>query len=435
VHIQGQRPTPPPARPRARAAALLAALLAALTTALLALTALNAYADLPEDRGKRRRPFHQWLSHQLTELAGAGMANMTDPGRGDGAAQASASWLGRALDDPDASDGGGFIGAPAVFYTPETSLLFGVGGMYYLPTAGAPGRVTQLTAAFAYTLKEQALLEFRPNIFWDHGRYHMFGDYRYSYFPDSFFGVGNRTRTADEERMVLSILRARSFIERRVGDVPLFLGLLYEAEYYQVLERQPGGILDTQPVRGREAATVSALGLTITYDSRDQTLTPTSGVFLYGSAALSTPELGASERFARYILDARHFIGLWEGHVLAWQAVLTLCQGDLPFQAMPNLGGGRLGRGYFGGRFRDKHMMLGQVEYRAHLWWRIGAAAFGGAGQVADTLAAFDATQWRPFGGAGLRFLVDPDAGATLRFDVGFGADSIGIYFDAGEAF
>jgi hypothetical protein len=396
----------------------------------LSLPAL-ALGDLPQDAGKRRRPFHQWLAGHLSELTDEGMASMT--GDANSAGRVIASWiLHEAGDDSERS--GGLIGAPAVFYTPETSALFGFGGMYYLPTVGARGRVTQLTAAAAYTLKGQILFDFKPNVFWGYGRYHMYGEYRYSYFPDSFYGVGNSTQRADEERMVLSVLRGRSYLERRVAP-SLYLGMSYEIEQYNVLEVTPGGILDTQPIQGREAATVSALGVMATYDSRDQTLTPTSGVFLYGSMALSTPELGGTERFGRFVVDARQFVSLWRGHVLAWQVVLKFIHGQPPFEAMSDMGGGRLGRGYFGGRFRDRHLLFGQVEYRAHVWWRVGVAAFGGAGQVAHALADMEAGQWRVFGGGGLRFLIDEDAGASLRFDVGFGADSLGVYFDAGEAF
>lgn len=339
------------------------------------------------------------------------------------------SWL-----EAEADSEGGFIGAPAIFYTPETSVLFGLGGMYYLPTVGARGRVSQITAAAAYTLKDQVLVDIKPNFFFDRGRYHLFGEYRYSYFPDTFFGVGNKTQPGDAEDMVLSSFRARTYVERRLGEV-FYVGFLHEVERHDVLEVTAGGALDAEQIPGQDGAFVSGLGAMLTYDSRDQTLTPTSGSFVYGSAALFVPELGSEHRFGRFVIDARKFLAFAHGHVFAMQAVLKFCHGEPPFQVLPDLGGGKTSRGYFGGRFRDRHQLFAQVEYRAHIWWRIGGAAFLSAGQVARTLREFDFGEWHPSGGVGLRFLIDQDAGANLRFDVGVGTDSFGVYFDAGEAF
>jgi outer membrane translocation and assembly module TamA len=82
--------------------------------------------------------------------------------------------------------------------------------------------------------------------------------------------------------------------------------------------------------------------------------------------------------------------------------------------------------------------LAAQTEYRflpfsfAKRW---GAAAFIGAGTVADNPLSIDLSKLKVTGGAGVRFLIFPTKDIYTRFDIAFSEDGPGYYFFIGEAF
>ena len=95
-------------------------------------------------------------------------------------------------------------------------------------------------------------------------------------------------------------------------------------------------------------------------------------------------------------------------------------------------------RGYYLGRFRDKNLIAGQVEYRIlpfSFSKRVGASVFMSIGQVFGDDRSLKWGQFLPAGGAGLRFLIFPEKDIYTRLDMAFTAEGSGIYFFIGEAF
>jgi outer membrane translocation and assembly module TamA len=102
------------------------------------------------------------------------------------------------------------------------------------------------------------------------------------------------------------------------------------------------------------------------------------------------------------------------------------------------MGGESLMRGYYLGRYRDKHLLAGQVEYRmlpfsfAKRW---GASLFFAAGEVFNCNNNFQFKNLLPTGGAGLRFLLFPEKDIYTRIDYALTREGSGFYFFIGEAF
>ena len=107
--------------------------------------------------------------------------------------------------------------------------------------------------------------------------------------------------------------------------------------------------------------------------------------------------------------------------------------GDLPFYALPSLGGGRRGRGFIEGRFRDRSLWAATAEYR--FWviprgfpltpWtptlrveRVGLALFYDVGSVADDWWDLFRATPKHSGGVGVRATLERSA--PFRVDVGF---------------
>jgi len=91
----------------------------------------------------------------------------------------------------------------------------------------------------------------------------------------------------------------------------------------------------------------------------------------------------------------------------------------MPFYLMRTLGGGGTLRGVDEFRFRDRHLVLLQAEYRFEIITAIDGAVFYDTGMVAPRLDAIRATDFERDWGLGVRF--GSNGGVFMRIDVAFG--------------
>ncbi len=193
-------------------------------------------------------------------------------------------------------------------------------------------------------------------------------------------------------------------------------------------------MIDSGELLGASGGVVSQLVGGGAWDSRDNIFAPTKGSFAQATVAYSDPALGADYRFARYTADARRYRRIGRG-VLAGQAYLEATSGDAPFDQLSLLGSGMIMRGYVRGRYRDQDLAAAQLEFRMPVVGRFGAAAFAGAGTVAPNLSSLTSTTVLPSYGAGVRWLLLPKQGTTVRVDYGMGKNASGLYIAFNEAF
>jgi len=121
--------------------------------------------------------------------------------------------------------------------------------------------------------------------------------------------------------------------------------------------------------------------------------------------------------------------------VLAFQFTTHFSHGDTPLQELGRFGGSKTMRGYFEGRYTDRHLFSTQVEWRQKLTPLWGVIAFAGMGGVAPTIDQFSIKHTRPAIGVGVRFLIDKKEDLNLRLDFGVGQKKIKNYFNVAEAF
>lgn len=129
--------------------------------------------------------------------------------------------------------------------------------------------------------------------------------------------------------------------------------------------------------------------------------------------------------FTQATLDLRQFVSvLAERRVLAtrlWVATTEpVDDGRVPFFLMPTLGGNETLRGFRAFRFRGRHAILLQGEYRWEIWSGLEAALFYDAGKVADRRADLNLRRLERDYGFGFRF--NTDDGIIMRVDAAFGS-------------
>lgn len=215
----------------------------------------------------------------------------------------------------------------------------------------------------------------------------------------------------------------------------LYLGAGYELRDSDVLDTEDGRRLASGVVTGAAGVVASGIRLSAVRDTRDNVVNPTRGSFHTASAARFGGGAAGDVEMTRYTLDLRRYLPVREGHVFGLQGYLRSTTGEVPFQLLPQLGGQDIMRGTYEGRYRDRHLVAAQVEYRARLWRRIGLVAFAGAGQVTHRLGDIALGDLHYSIGGGLRFMIDRQERMNLRLDVGRARGASGTYITAGESF
>jgi outer membrane protein assembly factor BamA len=177
-------------------------------------------------------------------------------------------------------------------------------------------------------------------------------------------------------------------------------------------------------------------GLSFVVDTRNHSFFPTGGGLYTVRVAGYPPILGGDYGYSRLEADLRTFVGRRSGSVLALQAYGSFMFGNPPFYALSALGGPSRMRGYYQGRYRDRHFLTAQAEFRRMVWWRLGFAAFAGVGEVFGSEGSdfrVQDLQWSV--GGGLRFAFNQAERVNLRVDLGIGKHTTGVYFQLEEAF
>jgi hypothetical protein len=179
----------------------------------------------------------------------------------------------------------------------------------------------------------------------------------------------------------------------------------------------------------------AALGLRVQNDTRDNTFYPRSGSFADATLDFYDAAFGGRHSYRNLALSYSYFLGFGKKNVLAMHGSLCASWNGAPFYDLCLLGMSEDLRGYEIGRYRDQRFLSAQVEYRRELFWRVGAVAFIGAGEVGKTFTSFNASDILPGGGAGLRFTVAKKNHVNLRGDYAWGRGSHGVYIGITEAF
>lgn len=327
----------------------------------------------------------------------------------------------------------GWVAMPVISYAPETSLTLGGFVLHHfgLDAASFP---TTLSLLLMVTLKKQVIAEFKPELYWDQNSYRLEGYFEGQEFPDRFYGTGNVVSDGDAEDYDRRFVRARIKFRRRViGD--LYAGIATDQLWMDVDADDPDGLFATREYVGESGGFTSGFGVTGLWDTRDNRTYTTHGQLAEVTLIPYFPAFGSDFEFVKTQLDLRSFWATWKNQVLGLRYTLEIATSDVPFYLMPYLGGANLLRGYFQGKYRDKTAQTLEAEYRFHLFWRLGAVAFAGAGQVGSSVEEMLDARPRPSVGGGLRFDLSGGEDINLRVDAGWWPGDFGFYVAMLEVF
>lgn len=263
-----------------------------------------------------------------------------------------------------------------------------------------------------------------------------------------FYGFGNRSSASNESNYAM-------------GDANLKLGagfhlarpaaVVFQERYRDVSIEN--GVVSTLPqtldafptAPGINGAEIWGQGVTLSYDTRDNPLTPLRGLYAVTSAEYSRNfQSGNHDQWWRTTTEVRHYLphagdrAVFVSHAMVDALPIDskgLVPQGVPFYERPTLGGETTLRGYGRGRFVSSFALLFNIEERVNLMKRsimgnvieLSAAPFLDFGRVGKSFTSdhiIKRMQFNP--GVGLRLLARPNIAS--RLDVAYGHDGTAVF-------
>lgn len=325
-----------------------------------------------------------------------------------------------------------FMVLPILFSSPDTRMAFGVLPQIVFRTSSS-SNPSSIRLDSYYTQNRQYHILLRP-VFWlNDNSWSLSGKLSFKKWPTSFYGIGNNTLSDAQEKFTETLYESSFQATRRISS-DYYAGINYSFRKAAIDPINNTGVLSTDDITGSRDNFISAPGLVLKKDTRDNHFYPAEGSYHTLEISSSLQLLGSDFSFTRFRLDLRRYISIKQPQVLALQGVLSVSTGDLPFRMLSSVGSTL--RGYSTVRYIDRNLVTFQAEYRvAPLFWRLGFVTFAGVGDVFDNAGDLHINKLKFSAGIGIRYLFSRSEKINIRLDYGLGKDSSGDYIDLNEAF
>ena len=275
------------------------------------------------------------------------------------------------------------------------------------------------------------MLGVRGNHIAPKGRYRIdYHLYFYS-FPSDFWGIGYEMGDNDANKSDMKRWQAQAEVSFlfRVAD-NFYIGPM--ASYDYVIGKH---IERPELLQGMDQHTWNVgAGVSLVYDNRDNLTNPHRGICLNINQMFRPRFMGNDYAFSTTAFRFDAYQRLGKGTILAEDFGANLNFGNPSWGMMAELGGTHSMRGYYEGRYRDKHSLEATVELRQHVWKRNGIVVWVGAGTIFPKFSALRSKQILPNAGVGYRWEFKKNV--NVRLDYGFGkSGQSGFLFNINEAF
>lgn len=258
----------------------------------------------------------------------------------------------------------------------------------------------------------------------------LLGEAWISHTPGYYWGIGSQAAENDSNKVQYEGQRLQLSPKVAVEIAPnTYAKLGWQWQSFNKVDGVDGDILPSEVTN----ATSNGVLLGMEYDTRDFEPNPMQGQFLDIEWIANRDSLGSDEDYDNLVANYRLYQQWSDTTIVAMEVYSQSIFGDAPWFDYAQLGDDQRMRGYYQGRYRDKHQLSTQVEIRHTIAGRHGVVGWLGAGNIAPTYHDLFESSWLPTVGVGYRFAFK--ARINVRVDLGVGKDSTGFYFQINEAF
>ena len=274
-----------------------------------------------------------------------------------------------------------FLPLPSFGYAQETGFQFGVGAIvgFYTDRADTLNRPSSLTLNLNYSTLKAYNLSSMIDIWGKGNKLHYLGELRFKRMPFNFYGIGNNTDEANEDKLIQQQIKVLLQAEKQL--LPkAYTGVSLGFENYKYRDIVSDGIFSRDPYYNNRTGSVFYVGVSQSYDSRNNNNYTTKGLFIRGTYQYA-PDVFSDGNFtgSQVKIDARNFWSLSKSFAIGVQGLYnTLISKNTPIYLLPQMGNDEMMRGYYNGRYRDKNLLALQAELRYRYSSRFGATVFLG---------------------------------------------------------
>jgi len=328
---------------------------------------------------------------------------------------------------------------PVVSYSEVTGFQYGATVLRgFRSSSDSATRASSLSAYVALTAKDYLKWHVQADLWSPGNSRRLRSRIEYISYPLPFFGIGTTSPDSAEEWYSSGVTTVHIFTQRamRPGWF-IHAGARYVRS--ELREWEEGGLLESNVFPGAQPGGpgigVITAELGVVVDTRDNLVSPRAGTYARIIPSLASKAIGSDFAFRRLTVDWRSYGTLGRFTTAKQFQYDGVAGGAVPFDQLPMIGADTAMRGYPRGRFRDRHAITTQMEFRTPHWRRAGAVGFFGAGTVSHALTALDSENWFLSAGVGFRYVLLPKDRTVARVDFGIGRGSFGINLGIGEAF
>ena len=321
-------------------------------------------------------------------------------------------------------------------YSTETNVIFGITkyNAFKFKSSILSDSLIQPSSALIYayyTLNHQYKIFLNTDLMYKDNRFNTKLDVLFLKYPSLYFKIGNKTDNEgyllDYENFLFSPEHYYNFYKN------VYIGAKYEFNNYLIVDA-----IDSIPGSSdltSNAGIQSGVGLSLYDESRNNRIRATKGYYVNLSYKIFDESIGSKFNYSYLKIDLRKYYTPVKNLTIAAQYYSEFTSGNVPLQSMPVIGGTERMRGIYEARFRDKSMLMSQLEVRYPIFWIISGTVYGAVGQVAPKVSDITMSGFHFGYGAGLRLLIDEATSSVLRFDISFSEEGHTIFVGFNEAF
>lgn len=324
-----------------------------------------------------------------------------------------------------------FIGGP--YYSSDMKLGLGLvgAGMYRMNGCSKEMQPSNVSLFGSVSTVGFYMLGIRGNNLFPKDRYRLNYSMSFYSFPSYFWGIGFYQGNNDVNKTKIKRFQSKlkaEFLFQLGKEFYLGPVLVWDYARAQDVNKDYMYLFDGMSLVQRNYG----VGASVQYDTRDFISNASRGIYAYLSQTFRPSWLGNDQAFSTTEFQLRGYKSVWKGGILAGELKGMFNFGNPSWAMMAELGGSNSMRGYYEGRYRDKHSVSVQVELRQHVWRRNGITVWAGAGNVFHDSRTFK--KILPNFGIGYRW--EFKKRVNVRLDLGFGkSGQNGFIFNINEAF
>lgn len=308
--------------------------------------------------------------------------------------------------------------------------------------------MSSIAASASYTTNSQFVLPIRSNIWLKDNKWNLLGDWRFMKYPQETYGLGGKSPKDQGVQVDFLYLRLYQQVLRSLGSRWFGGGGVFSDQFWGIEQENWNKPFQSDFEKygygTASRAYAGGFGLNVLWDDRKNVINPRQGA--YGSILyrINPSWLGNNNPWESVYADFRKYIFLprkMEKNVLGfWLLYWGIVRGNPPYLLLPSNGWDTYtssGRGYVQGRFRAKHMVTFETEYRYRISRNglLGGVVFANASTYSESPSGkFQSVN--PSIGTGFRIKLNKTSDTNLIVDFAFGLPSSkGFYLDVGEIF